>query len=183
VLGHLRSTLALVVAVTAAAASAGAATSPVNARTAPVIDQRGVRFTIGALAGRYVLVTFVATRCADACPMVNALFARMQGEIERRRLRLNLVTLPVDPQYDTPFVMARLAQALDAHAATWRLASGSVSAVQVLLNAFNVAVEPDERGVPGVHSTFVYLLDERGALVRTYPFSATLSAAGVLARR
>ena len=181
--GALRCMLALAVAVVAATASAHAAPSLSAARTASVVDQRGERFTLAALTGRPTLVTFVATRCTDACPFVNSLFGRMQAQIERHRLRLQLLTLTLDPQYDTPFVMARLARALDAHATTWRVGSGSVRAIDTLRRAFGVVVVPDRVGVPEQHSSFVYLLDEREKLVRTFPLSTNLSAQSVLARR
>ena len=113
----------------------------------------------------------------------DALFARMQAEIELRGLDLRLLTLTLDPNYDTPFVMARFARAVEAHVPTWRFAGGAPRAVRALIHAFGVTVVSGERGIPDQHSSFAYLLDERGHLVRTFPLSSTLSAARVLAAR
>ena len=56
--------------------------TPVAAREAGpaqlrLIDQRGQPFSLADLAGRPTLVTFVATRCTDACPIVNGVFGSL----------------------------------------------------------------------------------------------------------
>ncbi|HYZ16788.1 MAG TPA: SCO family protein [Candidatus Acidoferrum sp.] len=160
------------------ALGAPAAPAPAAARADPsairLIDQNDRPFTLRDLRGRPVLLTFVATRCTDACPIANAVFAELQNDLERRHVDARLLTVTLDPGNDTPFVMATAARRLGADPRRWRFASGSVPDVQRLLRAFDVVVEPDAQGIPDVHSTFVYLLDRDGHLSRSMLLSTTI---------
>jgi len=154
------------------AADANASRSP-DPRAIALIDQRGVPFALRDLRGGPVIVTFIATRCLDACPIANALFARLRSRLDRDHMAATLLTLTLDPRYDTPVVMAREARLLAARVPGWRFATGSPDAVRALMRAFGVDVRPDRRGVPDVHTTFVYILDARSRLARTLLLSTT----------
>ena len=41
-----------------------------------LVDQTGHAFTLGSLRGSPVALTFVSAHCTDACPLINAQFAR-----------------------------------------------------------------------------------------------------------
>ena len=156
---------------TGAAAQAAAKRDPARI---PLVDQTGTRFDVAALRGRPAVVTFVATRCADACPIANAAFARLAQRLHGDGLHARLLTVTLDPAYDSPFVMARLAQGFGADASVWRLASGSPRDVRALMAALGVVAEPDRNGVPDEHTSFVYVLDSRGRLARTLLLSTNL---------
>jgi protein SCO1/2 len=127
-----------------------------------LVDQRGLAFTLHQLRGKPVVVAFVSTRCTDACPVVDAVFARLV----RERAAAQFVIISLDPRYDTPFVMSRYARAWRAQAPAWRIASGEPPAVDAVVDAFGV-----QRAGHTVHSTLVYCLDVRGRLVRMLPLS------------
>lgn len=162
----MRRLLALFVLLGAAtlAAPAAAASAPV-ANALPLIDQGGERFTLASLHGRPVVMTFVATRCSDACPLADAAFAQLQRRLPARSDAL-LLTVTLDPRYDTPFVMARQAHAMGADIRRWRLASGAPGDVARLMRAFGVVTQMDEKGIPDVHSTVIFLLDRKGRLAK-----------------
>ena len=132
-----------------------------------LVDQHGARFRLADLGGRPTFVTFVASRCSDACPIADAVFARLLQRMKRQRVGANLVTITLDPDYDTPFVMARLAHEFTADPRRWRFASGDPATVRALMRAFGIIAKNDARGIPDVHSTFVYLLDGHVRLART----------------
>jgi cytochrome oxidase Cu insertion factor (SCO1/SenC/PrrC family) len=140
----------------------------------PMIDQRGNAFSLAALPQRFVAVTFVASRCADACPIANALFAKLQKRIVRSGRSVALVTLTLDPCFDTPFIMSRVAASFNADPGVWRLASGKVADIQALMRAFGVVVQPDGKGVPDEHTTAVYILDGQRKLYKTFLLSTSL---------
>jgi cytochrome oxidase Cu insertion factor (SCO1/SenC/PrrC family) len=94
--------------------------------------------------------------------VADAVFAQLAHE----RAGVQLVTISLDPRYDTPFVMSRYARALQAPAPAWRVASGKPLDVETIIDAFGV-----QRAGHEVHSTLVYCLDARGRLVRTLPLS------------
>jgi len=155
-------------------ATDASARRPPDPRTITLIDQRGAPFSLHDLRSVPVLVTFVATRCRDACPIANALFANLRTRLDRDHAVATLVTVTLDPTYDTPTVMAREARKFRARVPGWRFASGSIASVHALMLALGVAAQPDPSGVPDVHSTFVYVLDARGRLARTLLLSTTL---------
>jgi len=119
-------------------------------------------------------VTFVASRCNDACPIANAEFARLAQQLRRDRVALRLLTITMDPAYDTPFVMAGIARQYRADPARWQFCSGPPSEVRRVMAAFGVVTERGRDGVPDVHSTFVYVLDEHGRVAQKLLLSTTL---------
>jgi len=134
--------------------------TPRDARDVPLIDQNGVGFTLRDIR-RPTAVIFVATRCGDACPIAEALFSRLSGELAREHVDARLLTVTLDPQHDAPFVMSNSARAFRADATRWRWASGKPDDVYRLLDAFNV-----ERLDGKFHGTFAYVLDARGIPTR-----------------
>jgi len=133
----------------------------------PLVDQTGAAFHLRDLAGRPAAITFVATRCQDTCPIVNAVFSRLAQGSPRARL----VTISLDPNYDTPFVMSNFARELQARAPEWRLVTGRSADVASVLAAFGVVVEKGADGIPDAHSDFIYVLDRHGRLKMTLPLS------------
>jgi cytochrome oxidase Cu insertion factor (SCO1/SenC/PrrC family) len=140
----------------------------------PLVDQLGAPFSLGALHGEPVVVTFVATRCTDACPIANEMFSRLDERLRKDHVRARLVTVTLDPAFDTPFVMARFAREYRADPRTWELATGKVSDVRALMGAFGVVAPPGAGGVPDAHTSFVYVLDGRGHLARTLLLSTNI---------
>jgi cytochrome oxidase Cu insertion factor (SCO1/SenC/PrrC family) len=136
-----------------ACAAPASAESLRDARDVPLVDQNGVAFTLRDLH-RPTAVIFVASRCGDACPVAEALFAKLSGELARAHVDARLLTVTLDPDFDRPVVMASKARAFRADAARWRWASGKPEDVRRLLGAFRVA-RLDDR----YHGAFAYVLD------------------------
>jgi cytochrome oxidase Cu insertion factor (SCO1/SenC/PrrC family) len=142
-----------------------AAAAPRDARDVPLVDQNGTAFTLRDLR-RPTAVIFVAARCGDACPIAEALFARLSGELPRAHVDARLLTVTLDPDADPPLVMANLARAFRADAARWRWASGKPADVRSLLGAFNVA-----RLDGTFHGAYAYVLDAHGLPARVVMLS------------
>ena len=70
-----------------------------DARDVPLVDQNGTAFTLRDLH-RPTAVIFVATRCGDACPIAEGLFARLAGELAREHVDARLLTVTLDPDVD-----------------------------------------------------------------------------------
>jgi protein SCO1/2 len=131
-----------------------------------LVDQRGTMFTLASLRGHPTVITFVATRCTDACPVSNAVFSQLSSRLEREHVAATLLTITLDPEYDTPFVMSQAAKEFSAHAPRWRFASGKPSDVHAFMGAFGVIAQRGREGFPDVHSSVIYILDARGAFSR-----------------
>jgi protein SCO1/2 len=144
-------------------------------RAIPLVDQRGHTFHLMDLAGRPAVLTFVSARCTDACPIANAAFARAATRLRHDGFRVRLVTITLDPDHDTPLVMAGLARMSNVPLDLWRFASGRPSDVKQLMRSLNVDVEPDAKGIPDEHSSYVYVLDRDVRLKRTLLLSTGLT--------
>jgi cytochrome oxidase Cu insertion factor (SCO1/SenC/PrrC family) len=156
---RLRTIASAVVLALACGAPATAGASH-DARDVPLVDQNGAAFTLRDLR-RPTAVIFVATRCGDACPIAEALFARLSDELARAHLDARLLTVTLDPEHDAPIVMSGKARSFRADARIWRWASGKPPDVERLLDAFNV-----ERLDGRFHGTYAYVLDARGIPTR-----------------
>jgi cytochrome oxidase Cu insertion factor (SCO1/SenC/PrrC family) len=128
-------------------------------------DQRGNRFDFATGGGRTTVVSFIYTRCRDAsmCPLVAAKFARMQRELRGTPIRL--VTVTIDPAYDTPAVLARYGAAYGADPAVWSLVTGPPSTIDDIVARLGIVVERLRSGAI-VHSEGVVVLDARGRVAR-----------------
>ncbi len=174
---------ALCLLLACAPACAARAAGSVDPRTIPLVDQRGTPFRLADLRGHPTFVTFVASRCTDACPIANAEFALLAQRFSRGR-SAQLVTITLDPEYDTPFVMASIASHFRASPRVWRFASGRSGDVRRLMRSFGIITQSGRSGVPEVHSTFVFLLDPRVRVARTLLLSTAFvhDALAALAR-
>ena len=130
-----------------------------------LLDQRGRRFSLATTNGRTTVVSFIYTRCRDAlmCPLVAAKFARMQRQLRGTAIRL--VTVTLDPAYDTPQVLARYGAAYGADATVWTLVTGPVAAIDDVAGRLGIVVERTRPGVI-VHSEAAIIVDASGRVAR-----------------
>jgi protein SCO1/2 len=90
-------------------------------------DQQGHAIDAGDLRGKVVAIDFIYTRCPlpDVCPRLAASFAA----VERRFAHepdLMLLSVTVDPDYDTPAVLAEYSRRWGA-GSKWRFLTGDVA--------------------------------------------------------
>jgi cytochrome oxidase Cu insertion factor (SCO1/SenC/PrrC family) len=130
-----------------------------------LLDQRGRRFSFANTNGRTTIVSFIYTRCPDAqmCPLVAAKFARMQRELRGTPIRL--VTVTLDPAYDTPSVLARYGAAYGADPAVWTLVTGPAAAIDDVAGRLGIVVERPRPGVI-VHGEAAIVIDAGGRIAR-----------------
>jgi cytochrome oxidase Cu insertion factor (SCO1/SenC/PrrC family) len=133
--------------------------------SAALVDQRGRPFSFAAANGRTTVVSFMYTRCRDAtmCPLVAAKFARMQRELRATPIRL--VTVTLDPAYDTPDVLARYGAAYRADPAVWTFVTGPAARIDDVAERLGIVVERPRPGVI-VHSEAVVIIDATGRIAR-----------------
>jgi protein SCO1/2 len=141
-------------------------------------DQSGAAFSSQALRGRVALLNFVYTHCTDVCPLLSATFAQAQRKLVDEKLlgsKVMLVSLSVDPEHDTPSVLAEYGHQFKADPASWKLLTGDWEQVYDVVTGLKVATRPPRppAGAPApggtelTHSTRIVLLDGQGQ-VRGY---------------
>jgi len=130
-------------------------------------DQTNRRVRLSSLRGDPVAVTFLYTRCpvATACPMTTAKFSRLSGMLAQKGFG-KLLVITVDPEYDTPAVLADYAKKAGADASRWKFLTGDPKAVAEAASSFGVLYYPDHGQV--VHGQAVAVVDPEGRLSSIY---------------
>ena len=149
-----------------------------------LIDQSGAPRPITSLHGHRVALTFIYTRCPlpDFCPLMSKQFAVLQDEIRKSaELRdVRLVSVTLDPEFDTPAVLAAHAKTLGADPALWYFATGARDEVLAFAKRFGVLTEPGESAGVVVHNLRTAVIDAQGRLVNVHSGS-TWSPADLVA--
>lgn len=89
---------------------------------------------------RPVLLQFIFTSCQTVCPMLTATMARAQDELRNIRADTRIISVSIDPDYDTPERLKRYAAKHGAKG-DWVFLTGEWSAVRQTLNAFDAMYE------------------------------------------
>jgi protein SCO1/2 len=130
-------------------------------------DQTGATVRLSDLKGEPVAVTFLYTRCpiATACPMTTAKFSKLDAMLAEAKLG-HLLTVTVDPEHDTPEVLADYAKKAGADPKRWKFLTSSPEAVARVASSFGVIYYPEHGQI--VHSLAVAVVDPKGRLATIY---------------
>jgi protein SCO1/2 len=133
-----------------------------------LVSQTGATVAASDLAGRPFVAAAIFTTCYGPCPRITRGMGWLQEELAGTDVRL--VSISVDPERDTPEVLAAYAEAAGADERRWLFLTGGRDEVErVLREGFLLGVErasPDEPVVGGAitHSTLLVAVDAGGRL-------------------
>jgi len=125
-----------------------------------LIDQSGRTLRTGDLRGKVVVIDFIYTRCPlpDVCPRLSAAFALLQRHFhDRTGDSLMLLSVTVDPAFDTPAVLAEYARRWAAGSG-WRFLTGDVAPLAASLGEIYWA---DEGSIGHNSTTSIFGRDGR----------------------
>lgn len=75
--------------------------------------------------GRPVLLNFIFTSCTAICPVTSQVFAEVVDRLGVHRSHVNVVSVSIDPEYDTPARLEAYAQRFGGPRGAWSLFTGS----------------------------------------------------------
>lgn len=141
-----------------------------------LVNQDGKRIGLRQYRGRALLLTFIYTRCPlpDYCPLMSSHFAEIDRGLEANPelyARTHLLSISVDPAYDTPkvlrsyglkFVGKRDRAAFD----HWEFASGTAAEVKAVAQFFGLSYWPEQDQI--IHSLRTALIGPDGKVIKTY---------------
>jgi cytochrome oxidase Cu insertion factor (SCO1/SenC/PrrC family) len=87
-------------------------------------ERSGRTVTRADLVGTVWLATFIYTQCTETCPLQTARVARLQTVFTGAE-DLRFVSITVDPEHDTPAVLARYAEGYGADPVRWLFLTGN----------------------------------------------------------
>jgi protein SCO1/2 len=135
-------------------------------------DQNGNTVRLSSIQGQVVAIDFIYTRCPlpDVCPRLSANFARLQ---KRFAGRIALLSITLDPQHDTPQVLAEYAARWRADSHTWLFLTGSEDDIRKVAGHFGVIFWAEEGAI--THTSSTAIIDRSGKLAAMVEGSAFTS--------
>ena len=123
-------------------------------------DQNGQTVTNDDLRGRIWIADFIFTRCKGPCPLMTARMLEMQRALTKTP-EVKLVSVTVDPEYDTPEVLKASAEANHADPDRWKFLTGDKAVIEKLVTEGFMQHLAEENGEP-VHGTMFLIVDGNG---------------------
>ena len=129
-----------------------------------LMTQGGTRLALRDLRGKVVAVTFIYTGCADTCPLLTAKMATLQAKLGPDfGPRVFFASVTVDPERDTPAVLARYARTHGANLAGWAFLTGTPGEIQDVERRYGIYAKKSARGDVD-HTFLTSLIDQDGIL-------------------
>ena len=147
--------------------------APPRRQTLPefsLVERSGKKITRADLRGKISIVDFIYTSCSDTCPLQTADMAKLQEQWFKER-EIELVSISVDPEHDTPRVLARYARRFRADPERWLFLTGPQEHIDRLVeDGFRL---PIARSLHGnldnvVHSSRFVLVNEQAQVCGYY---------------
>jgi len=129
-------------------------------------NQDGAVIPVSRFRGRFVVMNFIYTRCpiATMCPASTNRMISLQREAKVQGItQLELVSITLDPAYDTPSVLREYATVRGVDFANFSFLTGPEGAVRDLLHQFGVIVEPGDNYLK--HTLSTLLIDGQGKII------------------
>ncbi len=136
-----------------------------------LINQDGERVTLESFRGRPFVLTFIFTRCPipNFCPRMSNNFAELQRAIRDGNGKLakaRLLSVTLDPAFDTPQILKEYGASLQADPTIWTLATGAESEIDSITRAFSVYRQAEGGTIS--HGLATALIDEDGKVAKIW---------------
>ncbi|MBD3169903.1 MAG: SCO family protein [candidate division Zixibacteria bacterium] len=126
-------------------------------------SQHGEPFGTGDLMGKINIMDFFFTSCRGPCPVMHTNMSDLY-ELFKGHEQIQFVSISVDPENDTPEVLAGYARDFKVNDGRWVFLHAPIDSVVWLSeNGFSLAAD----NLPNMHSTKFVLVDEN-AQIRGY---------------
>lgn len=132
-------------------------------------SQTGETVTRDDLAGQVWVANFIFTRCEGPCPVMTSRMRELQSAIEGKGGDVTLVSVTVDPEYDTPEVLREYAEKHGADPEVWKFLTGDPEEVTEFIQ--KGMLQPLAEGPDGlpVHSQLFVVVDAQGKIRSFHP--------------
>ena len=133
-----------------------------------LVDSQGQTRSDGSFRGRYMLIFFGYTHCADVCPQTLTEMSEALDQIDPEARYIQPLFITVDPKHDT---LQRLHQFTSSFSPKLIGLTGTAQQLAEVERLFHVVVESDsEQDLD--HSAVIYLLGPDGRFIAPIPADA-----------
>ena len=127
-----------------------------------LLDQNGALFALTGLRGKVVVVTFIYTKCNQACPVLTEKMASLQAMLGPDfDSHVHFVSISVDPETDTPEILRDYAKTHGANVAGWSFLTGTRPMVEQVERAYGALGKHKGKAK---HLFVTALIDRQGTL-------------------
>ena len=128
-------------------------------------NQEGDKVGRADMEGKITIVDFFFTSCPSICPKMSAEMERV-NDMFRDEDKIQIMSISIDPTYDTPEILQEYAEKHKAVAGKWNFLTGGVQETYDLAKCGFIIPTVDGMGVPDdfVHSDKFMLIDELGRI-------------------
>jgi protein SCO1/2 len=139
-----------------------------------LVDQTGAKVDESILRGKWSAVFFGYTYCPDVCPTTLTALGHTAAALGDRSRNLQVIFVTVDPERDTPAVLASYL-ASPSFPRGVRGLTGSPSQVAAIAKAYHVYYQKVAQGTTYSmdHSAVIYLMDPNGVFAKPLDPTAT----------
>ena len=128
-------------------------------------DPAGTTRSLADFRGKVVVLFFGYTQCPDACPTTLAELAAAMGKLGADASRVQVLFVTVDPERDTPALLAQYVPAFDKR---FLGLYGDAAATEAVAKEFRVFYQKHAGTTPGSysvdHSAGTFIFDPQGRL-------------------
>ena len=142
-----------------------------------LVNERGDALHLRDFRGKALAFTFFFTRCPypDFCPRMNTQFADVQRVLAAgTEKNWQLLSISLDPSYDTPARLAEYATRYTPDAAHWMFVTGDAGEIRALGEAVGLAIKKDGERID--HNLRTVVVDAAGDVQKIFEGNAWTSA-------
>jgi protein SCO1 len=113
-----------------------------------LINQDNEPFYLHEFEDKALVLTFIFTRCPvpDFCPLMSGNFQAIQDRVAEDtdlQEKTHLISVTIDPEFDTPEVLAEYATRYTDDTESWTFATGGRDRIDEMTTRFSVYIEDD----------------------------------------
>src|SRR6185369_6825594 len=106
-----------------------------------LINQDGKRVSLKSMlqSDKTIIVDFIFGTCTTICPVLSAGYVNLQNRLGEENSKVNLISISIDPENDTPRVMKDYLKRFQAKPG-WDFLTGSRKDIDAVMRAFNAYI-------------------------------------------
>lgn len=134
-----------------------------------LVDQHGVRYTLGEHPGRYTILSFLDPRCWTDCPLLAAQLKQVRSEFPKNA-PLDIVSVAADPYHEQISDLNHFIKLHDLGSVpNFYYVTGPLKTMQNVWNSYGIGVSMKPTDKMSIHSDFMFILGPNNRLRAIIP--------------
>ncbi|MCI3920016.1 SCO family protein [Paenibacillus sp. TRM 82003] len=134
-------------------------------------DTQGASVSMETSAGQVKLLYFFFANCPDVCPPTSHMLSRVQDSLAEEGVfgsKATIYQVTIDPERDTPEMLASYASRMNADPNGWRFLRGTPEDTFGIAEDYGIFYQQDEESGFYIHSNTVILIDQENQIRKRY---------------